>query len=103
MYNMAILKLFTNDTSDFFENERSELERYGDESIVVENEVRSAIRSLEMLNSEINESLLDIADKKALLDATEKEMISIKEKNIETIKKYSALFDKAEEEDKSNV
>lgn len=56
-----------------------------------------AVHSLEQINTGIDESLRAIAEKKANLNATEKKLVEMKAKNVETIRKYSALFGTTEE------
>lgn len=86
------------DGADFFEEKQQELNFYGSESNAVENEIDLAVHSLEQINNGIDESLKQIAEKKANLDNTEKKLVDMKAKNVETIKKYSALFDNTTEE-----
>lgn len=94
---MGLLKNLKNGNVDFFEEKQRELEYYGSESDSVENEIGLAVHSLEQINTGIDESLRAIAEKKANLNATEKKLVEMKAKNVETIRKYSALFGTTEE------
>lgn len=99
---MGLLKNRLTNGVDFFEEKQQELAYYGGESEAVENEINLAIHSLEQVNSGIDESLRAIAEKKASLNATEKQLVEMKAKNVETIRKYSTLFGTTEEEDDEN-
>lgn len=82
--------------TDFFEDKQSELAYYGSESNAVENEISLAVQSLTQINTGIDQSLKEIAEKKAALNDTEQKLTSMKAKNVETIEKYNTLFSDTE-------
>jgi hypothetical protein len=93
---MGLLRNTTN--ADFFEEKKSELDYYGSESNVVENEITLAIQSLSQINEGIDQSLKEIAEKKAALNDTEQKLLDMKAKNVDTIAKYNTLFASTETE-----